>query len=339
MAASLAVPVGAATYHDVQEGETLSDIALRAGVGVDTLATLNGISNPDLIVVGQRLALSQAADTPQSTSTTNGRPDHDHVVEPGETLSEIAENHGVSLAAVLEHNPQFEGRSLWVGEVVRVVYSSGAATTTSTTTSTGTDTTTNTPVPPRPRYTVQAGDTLSEIAAAQGVSVAALVAANGITTDTALQIGQQLEIPNAGGLPLDLLNSPEKMALMPVFDEMAATYGVAPELLKALAWFESGWNNNVVSSADAIGIGQILPVTADFVSNDLLGKSLDPYVPRDNIELSAAYMRYLIAQTDGDLRLAVASYYQGLTAVRRHGVFTSSEFYVEGILKLRERFA
>ena len=46
---------------------------------------------------------------------------------------------------------------------------------------------------------------------------------------------------------------------------------------------------------------------------------------------------YLLDETD-DLRLAIASYYQGLTATRRHGIYESSEFYVEGIIALRTRF-
>ena len=48
-------------------------------------------------------------------------------------------------------------------------------------------------------------------------------------------------------------------------------------------------------------------------------------------------MRYLLDNA-GSVELAVASYYQGLTATRQHGIYASSEFYVDGILALRERF-
>jgi hypothetical protein len=48
-------------------------------------------------------------------------------------------------------------------------------------------------------------------------------------------------------------------------------------------------------------------------------------------------MRYLLDEA-GDVRLAVASYYQGLRATREHGIYSSSQFYVDGILALRDRF-
>ena len=82
----------------------------------------------------------------------------------------------------------------------------------------------------------------------------------------------------------------------------------------------------------------MLPITADFVSDVLIGETLDPLVPEENIRLSIRYLRYLLDETD-DVRLAIASYYQGLTATRRHGIYTSSEFYVDGIIALRDRFS
>ena len=82
----------------------------------------------------------------------------------------------------------------------------------------------------------------------------------------------------------------------------------------------------------------MLPITADFVSDVLIGETLDPFVPEENIRLSIRYLRYLLDETD-DVRLAIASYYQGLTATRRHGIYNSSQFYVDGIIALRSRFA
>lgn len=55
----------------VQKGDTLSEIAVKAGMGYygyKTLAAINDISNPDLIYVGQKLKLK--ADAPSSTTTT-----------------------------------------------------------------------------------------------------------------------------------------------------------------------------------------------------------------------------------------------------------------------------
>lgn len=47
-------PVGA-TYHTVQSGETLGKIAQQYGVTTAALANANGIANPNMIRVGQKL--------------------------------------------------------------------------------------------------------------------------------------------------------------------------------------------------------------------------------------------------------------------------------------------
>jgi soluble lytic murein transglycosylase-like protein len=124
---------------------------------------------------------------------------------------------------------------------------------------------------------------------------------------------------------------------MAVFDRWAGEYNVPADLVKALTWFESGWNNDLTSSAGAIGIGQVLPITASFISETLVHAELDLNDPDDNIQLSTRYLRYLLDNND-DVRFAVASYYQGLTATRQHGIYSGSEFYVDGVIALRARF-
>ena len=61
-----------------------------------------------------------------------------------------------------------------------------------------------------------------------------------------------------GRLPARLAASPERLALVPSFNRWARAYGIPPDLLKALAWMESGWQNQKVSSVGAVGIGQLL---------------------------------------------------------------------------------
>jgi len=50
-------------------------------------------------------------------------------------------------------------------------------------------------------YTIQQGDTLSYIAGQFGVTVEALVAANGLANPDAIQAGQKVIIPSGGVLP------------------------------------------------------------------------------------------------------------------------------------------
>ena len=54
-----AAPAG--KTYTVVKGDTLSEIAAQYGTTVDTLVELNGISNPNLIVVGQKIKLPGAA--------------------------------------------------------------------------------------------------------------------------------------------------------------------------------------------------------------------------------------------------------------------------------------
>jgi LysM repeat protein len=96
-------PAAAEASHTVQPGENLYRIALRYGVTTKALAELNGILNADQVFVGQRLtipgsaAASSVAYQPQHASTT-------HTVQPGETLTSIANRYGVSLWTVVQVN-------------------------------------------------------------------------------------------------------------------------------------------------------------------------------------------------------------------------------------------
>jgi soluble lytic murein transglycosylase-like protein len=62
--------------------------------------------------------------------------------------------------------------------------------------------------------------------------------------------------------------------------------------------------------------------------------TLDPRSSSDNIEMSAAYLRWLLDQTQGRQDLALAGYYQGITSVKEHGILAVSRPYVAGITAL-----
>lgn len=317
---SASTPAFAHESHTVSEGDSLWDIAIAHGLTVAELATANALDDPDLIVVGSTLRIPGA--TGNVTTDSAGT----YTVREGDTVWDIAAAHGIGVGMLARQNgltgvdPVIRPGQVLVitpGAPVAEAASSGVSAAT---------------------HTVAVGDTFWAVAGRYGVDIDLLISHNGLAADSVLRPGDVLAIPgDPSTLPRDLRNSPAKMALMPVFDRWASEYDVPPDLLKALTWFESGWDNTQVSSANALGIGQILPITARFVSENLLGEELDPSDPEDNIRLAARYLRYLLDNTD-DVGLAVASYYQGLTATRRHGVYRSSVFYVEGILALRSQF-
>ena len=153
------------------------------------------------------------------------------------------------------------------------------------------------------------GETLSDIADQYGLATSTLAEANGIDDPDLVVIGTVLSIPAVGpdgdgassSLPKRLRQSPDRLALMGVFDIWAARYDVPPDLLKATTWLESGWQNDVVSSTGAVGIGQLMPITVDTV-NELMGTNLSPWVPDQNIRMSARNLRFLLDLTGGDTR-------------------------------------
>ena len=198
------------------------------------------------------------------------------------------------------------------------------------------------------RYLVRLGDTLSGIAAKLGVDVTALAAANGLANPHRIVAGTRLVVPSPAPaapaaappstLPDVLRQQPARLKLMATFDAVARDYHLPADLLKAVAWMESGWQNDKVSVANAYGIGQLMPDTVTFVNQQLLGVSLDPRRPEHNIRIAARYLRWLLDQTNGYVPTAVAGYYQGLASVRRIGMLADTRFYVASVLALQPRF-
>jgi hypothetical protein len=148
----------------------------------------------------------------------------------------------------------------------------------------------------------------------------------------------------SGGLPPVALPAfvadPARRALAPAFEAAARESRVPVTLVMALAWRESEWNENLVSGAGAVGIGQMLPPTSTFVAHELLHEpGLDPRRPVDNIRLSARYLRELINTFHGAERLGVGAYLQGSTSVTEQGLTPQTTDYVNQIESLRAEFA
>jgi len=110
-----------------------------------------------------------------------------------------------------------------------------------------------------------------------------------------------------------------------------------PNFVLAVSYWESGWKQAARSRTGAIGLMQVEPYTAVWAGPALLHRSVDLNNPMDNAELGAALLRSYLDQLH-DPKLALAAYYQGLTGVRRHGIYPSSRTYVNGIWTLRNRF-
>lgn len=187
-------------------------------------------------------------------------------------------------------------------------------------------------------YQVKWGDTLWGIAARLHVPVPSLVAANGLRDPNHMAAGAKLKVPPPSPLPAKLLADPQRLALRPLFDTWAKAYGVPSDLFQAMAWYESGWQNDKVSSTGARGIGQLMPGTVARTQT-LIGKKLNVASPADNIQMSARFLSLLLSETGGHADQALAGYYQGLRSMRAVGMYADTKQYVAGILNLRKSFA
>ncbi len=99
--------------HTVAEGETLSYVAGLYGVTVQLLAEANDIANPNLIFVGQVLHIG-GGDAGGSDPAPGGGSTYE--VRPGDTLSAISQQSGVSVEALQEANGLADSNFIVVGQ-------------------------------------------------------------------------------------------------------------------------------------------------------------------------------------------------------------------------------
>lgn len=119
--------------------------------------------------------------------------------------------------------------------------------------------------------------------------------------------------------------------------DAAHAYGVDPNLVLAVAWQESGWNQDTISSSGALGAMQVEPNTGRFVASYLLHRPVNLYSAADNIDAGVALLALLTREAP--IPAAVAGYYQGLDSVRKRGMWPETKRYVADVLALRARFA
>jgi peptidoglycan hydrolase-like protein with peptidoglycan-binding domain len=189
--------------------------------------------------------------------------------------------------------------------------------------------------PPGETYVVQAGDSLTAIAAHFGVSLTGLATRNRLDPAKALLIGTKLTVPGTRQpVGVSLSATPDDVRAQ--LDTWAARLGVSPHLVRALAWMESGYQPGVVSDVGARGVLQVMPTTRSYVEQVLVGHPLPQTVDGD-IEVGVLYLRHLLSQFDGDSDLALGAWYQGEAAVRKFGLYKVTKPFVADVQALELR--
>jgi N-acetylmuramoyl-L-alanine amidase len=281
-----------------------------------------------------------------------------HVVQPGETLWSIAAANNLTTRTVAAYNGLSEDAQVVLGSTINVpttveghaaLQQAGLApaqpATVAAPASTGAPA-------PLGGYTVRAGDTLSALAAQTGVSIDAMAAMNGLDPAGVLLAGTVIKLPSGAPAPAQAsapapaatvipdaapVPTPQSVSAAAV-QSVAAAHGVSPSLAAAVAYQESGFNNGMVSAANARGVMQVMPGTWDYVQQNLAGRPLDPNSATDNVHAGVMYLKRLLTDAGGDENAAIAGYYQGLASVRDRGMYEDTQRYVANVQALRSRF-
>lgn len=257
------------------------------------------------------------------------------VVQPGDTLSQIALEHGTTVAELSALNGITDPNRIYAGQRLRLTGQAATVTT-------GSDATATEVV-----HVVARGETLTGIARRYGSTIAAIATANSLANPSFLRVGQRLTIPGvdgsaarpAAGMPTGMASLvAARAAIGDMIRAEAQARGVPVGFALAVAWHESGWRPGAVSGAGAVGVMQLTPPTADWVATTMLGHPIDLYDARSNVEAGVTLLRHYLDRYGGDRSLVLAAYYQGQTAADRHGVYPVTRPYIASILALETFF-
>ena len=154
------------TTITIRYGDTLSELAIEYNTTVERLVELNNIANPNLIYAGDTLIVP--------TSDPSSNITQIYVVQYGDTLSEIAQEYGTTVATLASINNIQNVNLIYVGQIIKIPSSSYDMS--------------------HRLYVVKRGDTLWGISRRFGVSIAKIVMLNRIANPNLIYPGNVLRI-------------------------------------------------------------------------------------------------------------------------------------------------
>lgn len=140
-------------------------------------------------------------------------------------------------------------------------------------------------------------------------------------------------------LPVIANSLPPSASSMPfkaLVDEVAHTNNVEAALLHAVIATESNYITRAVSKKGAIGLMQLMPATAKRYGVK------DIYDPAQNVQGGTRYLKDLLKLFDNNMRLTLAAYNAGETAVARFGnkvpPYPETREYVNKVMSLYNQY-
>ncbi len=178
--APTATPSPIPVYHIVEEGQVPVAIAAEYGISVDLLLTLNQISDPTRLQIGQQLLIpitvTPTPSEPSPTPTPTPEPRY-HTIQAGDTLGAIAQQYDISLEILKFANNLSQDQTLQVNQKLLIPPSSiGFGT-------------------PTAIHTIKSGDTFDRLTYLYGSTIDDIIAANPSVDPSALRVGQQIIVP------------------------------------------------------------------------------------------------------------------------------------------------
>ncbi|WP_230657676.1 LysM peptidoglycan-binding domain-containing protein [Psychrobacter sp. I-STPA10] len=234
--------------YKVSSGDTLIGVAKRFDVSVSDLAAANDLSTNAQLILGRSITIPAKGSVPQAasntasagSSTTGTRLTNttSYTVKSGDTLIGLASRYNVSLSDLATTNDLQTNEQLRIGQKLKVPASSGNTQSTASSSSSSSAEFKNAET-----YTVKSGDTLIGLAKRYGVSTSDLASANGISSNTMLQRGQRIKVPQ--------LTTTYRVKSGDSLIGLAGRYGISASELAAM--------NDLASNAQ-LQIGQKLTV-------------------------------------------------------------------------------
>lgn len=194
--------------YEVREGDMVSSIAEKFGTDVQTLRTMNLLAT-DNLQVGQMLRVPNipGVTTPEGLPTPTPEPFH-YIVQERDTLLSIADNFNISPDTIVDTNLLPDPNNLTVGQILLIPgpqEQSADGTGADTTTAEGGASSQARAYAPG-THTIRAGESLSVIAQQYEISLADLIAANGITQPDLVSSGTVLIIPGLTAIDIKIRN-------------------------------------------------------------------------------------------------------------------------------------